>query len=119
MTTRRQEAAAHVRDRVRGVAGESATITRGPDVVASAITIVKISSDKLIQNLGGEFTLEADEHAWLIGEDVCSEDLEVGDLITVNEIPYRICESAALGRHWNWWDVEQTQKVYNSKVWQS
>lgn len=116
--SRRTEAAEHVRDRVREVAGETATITRGTDIIVSDITIVKISSDKLIQNLGGDFTLEADEHAWLIGEDVCSEDLEVGDLIEVNEIEYRICESTALGRHWNWWDVEQTQKVYNSKVWQ-
>lgn len=119
MVSRRREAALHVRNRVRGVAGELATITRGPDTIVSDITVVKISSDKLIQNLGGEFTLEADEHAWLIGEDVCGEDLEVGDLIEVDEIQYRICESASIGRHWNWWDVEQTQKVYSSKVWQA
>lgn len=117
MTTRRQQASAHVRSRVRGVAGELATITRGSDTIVADITIVKISADKMVQGVGGEYVLEADEHAWLIGEDVCSEDLEVGDLITVNEIQYRICESTITQSHWQWWDTERTQKVYNSKVW--
>jgi hypothetical protein len=118
MTTRRQQAANHVRSRVREVAGELATITRGSETVVEDITIVKISSDKLIQGVGGDYVLEADEHAWLIGVDVCGEDLEVGDLITVNEIEYRICESSVTQRHWQWWDTEQTQKVYSTKVWQ-
>ncbi len=116
--TRRLEAAQHVRNRVRQVAGVLATITRGPDTIVTDITIVKISAEKLIQRLGGDFVLEADEHAWLIGEDVCSEDLEIGDLIEVSEIQYRVCESQTTSRHWQWWDVEQTQKVYITKVWQ-
>lgn len=118
MTTRRQQASAHVRSRVRRVAGELATITRGSETIVTDITIVKISADKMVQGVGGEYVLEADEHAWLIGEDVCGADLEVGDLITVDQIKYRICESSVTQQHWQWWDTERTQKVYNSKVWQ-
>jgi len=117
--SRRTEAALHVRNRVRLVAGQTATITRGSETVVAAITVVKLSAEKLIQRLGGEYILESDEHAWLIGVDVCGEDLEIGDLLTADEIEYRICESSVTQRHWQWWDVEQTQKIYNTKVWQS
>lgn len=117
--SRRLEAAQHVRNRVRGVAGVSATITRGPDTIASAVTIVKLSAERLIQRLGGDFVLEADEHAWLIGEDICSEDLEIGDLIEVAEIQYRVCESQTTSRHYQWWDIERTQKVYITKIWEA
>ena len=116
--SRRLEAAQHVRNRVRQVAGQTATITRGDETVVTDITIVKLSAEKLVQRLGGDFIIESDEHVWLIGVDECGEDLEIGDLITVDEIEYRICESSITSRHWQWWDTEQTQKIFNTKVWQ-
>lgn len=116
--TRRLEAAQHVRSRTRQVAGVTGTITRGTETIAEDITIVKISALRYMQQMGGEFAIDSQEHIWLIGEDACPEDIELGDLLTVNEIDYRFCESANTGRHWQWWDAEQTAKVYVTRVWQ-
>ena len=116
--TRRTEAAAHVRSRIKDVAGEVATITRGDDTIVSGILITRVSSRKNLQSFGGDFTVDSTEQLWIIGVDVCGEDLEIGDLITVDEIDYRICESTATSRHWQWWNNDNSAKLYTSRQWQ-
>lgn len=119
MTTRRQQAAAHVRDRAREVAGELATVSRAGTALAEGVTVVKVAADKLVQTVGGDFTIESDEHAWLIGRDDIDEALEVGDLLTVDSTKYRVVEGVATQRHWQWWGVDRLQRVYVTKVWES
>lgn len=116
--SRRTEAAAHVRTRIKSVAGDTATITRGDETISANILITKVSSRKNLQSFGGDFTVDSNEQLWIIGLDVCGEDLQIGDLITVDEIEYRICESAATGRHWQWWNNDNSAKVYTSRQWQ-
>ncbi len=116
--TRRNEAATHVRTRIKAVAGETATITRGDETIASGILITRVSSRKNLQTFGGDFTVDSNEQLWIIGVDVCAEDLEIGDIIAVDEIEYRICESATTGRHWQWWNIDRSGKTYTSRQWQ-
>ena len=116
--SRRTEAAAHVRTRIKSVAGELATITRGDETIATDILVTRVSSRKNLQTFGGDFTIDSDEQLWIIGVDVCGEDLEVGDLITVDEVDYRICENATTGRHWQWWNNDRSAKTYTSRQWQ-
>lgn len=116
--SRRTEAAAHVRTRIKSVAGDTATITRGDETIAANILITKVSSRKNLQSFGGDFTVDSNEQLWIIGLDVCGEDLQIGDLITVDEIEYRVCESATTGRHWQWWNNDNSAKIYTSRQWQ-
>jgi hypothetical protein len=116
--SRRNEAANHVRTRIKTVAGETATITRADETIAAGVQITRVSSRKNLQSVGGEFTIDSNEQLWIIGLDVCGEDLEIGDLITVDEIPYRICESVTTGRHWQWWNIDRSAKVYTSRQWE-
>jgi len=116
--SRRTEAAAHVRSRIKVVAGETATITRGDETIVSGILITRVSSRKNLQSVGGDFTIDSNEQLWIIGLDVCAEDLEIGDQITVDEIDYRVCESVTTGRHWQWWNTDNSAKVYTTRQWQ-
>lgn len=115
---RRLSAAKHVRNRSRSVAGSLVTIVSDEVVIAADLRIVKVNSDENVNTLGDGFVLSAGEEAWLIGVDQIPDELAVGTTITGSDgIIFVVVEGTASQRHWNWWDVENTQRVYVAKRW--
>lgn len=116
---RRLSAARHVRNRSRSVAGSLVTIVFDEVVLAADLRIVKVNSDENVNTLGDGFVLSAGEEAWLIGVDQLPDELAIGTTITgADETVWMVVEGTASQRHWNWWDVENTQRVYVVKRWE-
>lgn len=117
--SRRRTAARHVRNRSRSVAGSLVTIVFDDVVLAADLRIVKVDSDENVNTLGDGFVLSAGEEAWLIGVDQLPDELAIGTTITgADGVVFMVVEGTASQRHWNWWDVENTQRVYVVKRWE-
>lgn len=116
--SRRMTASKHVRNRARVAAGTIATLSFETNVIAQDLRIVKVSADQVVSAVGEEVILQADEHAFLIGLDQVSAELLPGTMIEIGSDRYIICEGAASQRHFNWWGVEQTQRVYFAKLYE-
>ena len=116
--SRRMTASKHVRNRARVAAGTLATLSFESLVIASDLRIVKVSADQVVSAVGEDVILQADEHAFLIGVDQVAAELDPGTIIQTGTFRFIICEAAASQRHFNWWGVECTQRVYFAKLWE-
>lgn len=116
--SRRTTASKHVRHRARVAAGTLATLSFESNVIAVDLRIVKVSADQVVSAVGDDVILQADEHAFLIGLDQVATELDPGTMIVIGSDRYIICEGAASQRHFNWWGVEGTQRVYFAKLYE-
>lgn len=116
--SRFSEAFVHMRNRLRQVKGETATITRDGATLASDVDVVQVDLDRIVRT-ESEFLLEEDDVGFLIGVDQVPAELVQGDLIAIGSRRYRIQERQELEITWLWHDTARTQRVYFAKEWTS
>lgn len=99
----------------------TATITRDGTDLATDITIVQTDLRKAIRQASGgsDMTLETQAAAFLVSQDDCDwrDEPEIGDVIEVGEVIYRVGERPEIDACWDWHDRERVQRVVFVREW--
>ena len=85
-------------------------------MLAASCSVTRVGLDKVVTAEQQAF-IEATDAAWLLAVSDYSDELIIGDMITIDGVKYRVCEGTGQSQHWQWWDLEQTSRVYSTKVW--